>query len=129
MNIDADKLMKALRIAECLEGQQTTEQPETSFIGKHVVVRSNRGGVWMGKLVSQTRNPENPEGCDVTLQGARQAWFWEGANNCVDLANHGPSGGQITAPVDVEVYGCSTILPASDASVAKWAALPVWTRS
>jgi hypothetical protein len=130
MNINEDQLKLALRIAGCLTNEPETATPtQKGFIGRHVVVRSNRGGVWMGRLVSQSRNPDSPEGCDVVLQGARQAWYWEGANNCVDLAEHGPTGGKITAPVDVEVYGCNTVIPATDASVMRWKALPVWTRS
>lgn len=87
----------------------------------YVVVHNNQSGVWFGELRSE-------EGAPLTkLANARRAWSWEGALSCSDLANHGPTGGQIDAPVllvtmraehDVEH------IEARPEAVAAWAAVP-----
>lgn len=87
----------------------------------YVVVRNNQSGVWFGELAS-------PEGAPLTvLLRARRAWNWEGSLSCSGLANHGPSGGNIDAPVirvvlraehDVEQ------ITATEEAREKWYALP-----
>ncbi len=88
---------------------------------RYVVVRNNQSGVWFGVLASE-------EGAPLTkLLNARRAWSWEGALSCSGLANHGPSGGKIDAPViDVTMraeHDCEMIT-ATEAAREAWYAAP-----
>lgn len=90
------------------------------LVGKHVVVRSNMSGVWLGKLVAA-------EGETRLLRDARRAWSWEGAASCSGLAMKGPDGGRICEPVEIALIGnvCETLL-ATDEAVKRWESVEAW---
>ena len=56
----------------------------TKYAGKKVLVRGIQSGVYYGTLAEK----ENQE---VELKNARNIWYWEGANNLLDLAENGVS--------------------------------------
>jgi hypothetical protein len=88
-----------------------------------VVVRNSQSGVWFGLLVSE-------EGAPLTkLKNARHAWSWEGALSCAGLANHGPTGGKIEAPVIAVTMRAEydvDIIDATEAARAAWYAAPTF---
>lgn len=93
--------------------------------GKYVVVRSNRSGVWLGKLAKQ--EPGVAEGITVTLTDARKAHYWVGAAATSGLALRGPkAGSRICEPVEAVVADCCEIIVASDVAVAAWKEIPSW---
>lgn len=53
-----------------------------NLIGKYVVVRSNRAGVFAGILVEK-------EGAEVALRDCRRLWYWNGAASISQIANDG----------------------------------------
>lgn len=52
------------------------------MIGKKVIVRGDRSGVFFGTLVAR-------EGQEVTLENCRRIWYWEGAASISQLAMEG----------------------------------------
>ena len=89
---------------------------------RYVVVRNNQSGVWFGVLASD-------EGAPLTkLLNARRAWSWQGALSCSALANRGPSGGEIEAPVIQVIMRAEhdvEIIDATEAARKAWYHAPV----
>jgi hypothetical protein len=52
------------------------------FEDKYVLVRANESGVWFGLLKEWSSSI-------LYLKEARRIWYWEGANECVDLSQNG----------------------------------------
>ena len=52
------------------------------MIGKYVIVRGDRSGVFAGELVSQ-------EGQKVILKECRRLWYWNGAASISQIAKEG----------------------------------------
>ena len=52
------------------------------MIGKYVIVRGDRSGVFAGVLESQ-------EGQKVVLRNVRRLWRWHGATECLQIATEG----------------------------------------
>lgn len=95
------------------------------LIGEWVVVRSDRSGVWMGRLSRATAD-------GVVLLDARRAFYWSGSGSCSGLASQGPSGGKICAPLPVAtVPGApvEVIGPVADGALRRWDAVPAWVIS
>lgn len=66
------------------------------MIGKYVIVRGDRSGVFAGTLASV-------EGQTVTLKGCRRLWYWAGAASISQIANEGvksPNSCKFTVTVD-----------------------------
>ena len=53
-----------------------------NFIGKHVIVRGDRSGVFFGKLVER-------DGQECLLDNVRRLWYWDGAASLSELAENG----------------------------------------
>lgn len=80
------------------------------MIGKKVIVRGIQSGVYFGTLVKR-------EGQEVTLEKARNIWYWCGAASLLQLANEGVKdqrGSKFTVTVDrlllldvVEIVPCT----------------------
>ncbi len=51
-------------------------------VGTHVICRSEKAGVYFGKLISQN-------GTVVELADASNLWRWSGANTLLEAAIHG----------------------------------------
>lgn len=93
------------------------------MIGKYVIVRSDRAGVFAGTL--KGRN-----GREVTLCECRRLWYWTGAASISQLAKTGtvsPDGCKFTVTVDeillldaIEIIPCTREAEASIKAVTVW---------
>jgi hypothetical protein len=93
------------------------------LIGKEVIVRSDKAGVFLGTLLKK----ENGE---VTLKNARKLWYWTGANAVEQLAVEGtkfPKTCKFTVQVDLIILGdFAQILEVSRKASLNLATVPVW---
>ena len=55
-----------------------------NFIGKKVIVRGERSGVFFGTLAAK-------DGQEVKLEKCRRLWYWDGAASISQLAADGTS--------------------------------------
>ena len=93
------------------------------FIGKRVIVRGDRSGVFFGTL-------ESKEGQDVVLTNARKLWHWGGAAAVEQLAIDGvssPSDSKFTVFVE-EIGICDAIqvLPCTKKAIKCIEAVKEW---
>ena len=95
------------------------------FIGKKVIVRSDRAGVFFGTLKSK-------EGNEVVLTDARRLWCWDGAASISQLAVDGPTAPRnckFTMSVEeIGVLGVIEIIPATQKAIEVIDKVPVWKR-
>lgn len=66
------------------------------MIGKKVIVRGDRSGVFFGMLKAK-------EGKEVTLENCRRIWYWDGAASISQIAKEGvkkPKECKFTVPVE-----------------------------
>lgn len=95
------------------------------FIGKKVIVRSDRAGVFFGTLKSK-------EGNEVVLTDARRLWYWDGAASLSQLAVGGPTAPRnckFTMSVEeIGVLGVIEIIPATQKAIEVIDEVPVWKR-
>lgn len=93
------------------------------MIGKYVIVRGDRSGVFAGVLESQN-------GQQVTLRQVRRLWRWNGATECLQIAMEGvkkPKDCRFTMTADsVTLLDAIEIIPATEAAEANIKAVPVW---
>lgn len=93
------------------------------MIGKYVIVRGDRSGVFAGVLESQN-------GRQVTLRQVRRLWRWNGATECLQIAMEGvkkPKDCRFTMTADsVTLLDAIEIIPATEAAEANIRAVPVW---
>lgn len=92
-------------------------------IGKKVIVRGDRSGVFFGTLAKK-------EGREVTLEKCRRLWYWDGAASISQLATDGttcPDNCKFTVTVDnivildaIEIILCSPEAIASIEGVREW---------
>ena len=93
------------------------------FIGKRVIVRGDRSGVFFGTL-------EKRDGKEVLLNDCRRLWYWDGAASISQLAESGttnPSECKFTVSVSdiiitdaIEVILCTAEAVASIEGVRTW---------
>ena len=55
-------------------------------IGKKVVIRASRAGVFFGTLKDKSYTPA---GTEVELENSRRIWYWKGAASLSQLATEG----------------------------------------
>ena len=93
------------------------------MIGKYVVVRGDRSGVFAGTLVSQ-------DGRTVVLSGVRRLWRWYGATECLQIATEGvkkPRECRFTLTADsITLLDAIEIIPTTAEAEANIKAVPVW---
>lgn len=93
------------------------------MIGKYVIVRGDRSGVFAGVLESQN-------GRQVTLRQVRRLWGWNGATECLQIAMEGvkkPKDCRFTMTADsVKLLDAIEIIPATEAAEANIKEVPVW---
>lgn len=93
------------------------------MIGKYVIVRGDRSGVFAGVLEAQN-------GRQVTLRQVRRLWRWNGATECLQIAMEGvkkPKDCRFTMTADsVTLLDAIEIIPATEAAEANIKAVPVW---
>lgn len=98
----------------------------TNYIGKKVIVRANRAGVFYGILSAK-------EGTEVELTDCRRLWYWDGAASISEIALSGvtkPGNCKFSVTVpQILIEGAIEIIPCSDKAVASVEAVPVWKMS
>ncbi len=96
-----------------------------NFIGKKVIVRGDRSGVFFGAL-------KEKEGQEVVLTNCRRLWYWEGAASISQLAAEGttnPGGCKFTMAVDeIGILDAIEIIPCTEKSINSIEKIVVWKR-
>lgn len=97
------------------------------YIGKKVIVRCNRAGVFFGTLAEfDSINRE------ATLTDVRRLWYWDGAASLSQLATDGtnaPHSCKFTVIVpEMAVMEVIEILPCSDKAIKSIEEVSVWQR-
>lgn len=95
----------------------------TDYIGKSVIVRGDRSGVFFGTLAARNER-------EVKLTNVRRLWYWDGAASDFQLAAEGvtaPENCKFTMVIDeivildaIEVLVCTRKAVKSLKSVAVW---------
>ena len=93
------------------------------MIGKYVIIRGDRSGVFAGTLVSQ-------HGQKVELKDCRRLWYWSGAASISQIAMEGvknPHSSRFTVTVEqITILDTIEIIPATAQAEANIKAVPVW---
>ena len=96
-----------------------------NFIGKKVIVRGDRSGVFFGTLVEK-------EGREVKLDNCRGIWYWSGANSISQLAVDGvtrPSDCKFTLTVsEIVITDVIEIIPCTDKAIENIEGVKEWKR-
>lgn len=94
-------------------------------IGKKVIIRADRAGVFFGTLVRR-------EGQEVELKDCRRIWYWDGAASLSELAVSGtnrPYNCKFTVTVpSIEVLGVIEVIPCSEKAIENIEGVEVWKR-
>mgnify|MGYP003424170803 FL=1 len=93
------------------------------LIGKKVIVRGDRSGVFFGIL-------DEKEGIQVRLTNCRRLWSWEGAASISQLAIDGTkkqSECRFTVAVaSIEITDVLEIIPCTEKSINSIEGVPEW---
>lgn len=93
------------------------------LIGKHVIVRANRAGVFFGILNSL-------DGGNVELLKCRKLYYWSGASETLQLSIEGvknPSNCKFTIEVEQAfINEWIEILPCTEKAIVNINNVPVW---
>lgn len=92
-------------------------------IGKYVIIRGDRSGVFAGTL-------EAREGREVKLSNCRRLWYWAGAASISQLAAEGtkqPHDCKFTVPVaSITILDAIEIIPTTAKAEANIKAVREW---
>jgi hypothetical protein len=98
-------------------------EKKMELIGKYVIVRADRAGVFAGIL-------EEKEGSEVVMKDARRLWYWSGAASLSQLAINGtrkPENCKFPASLDkILVLGVIEIIPCTKESENSIRKVKVW---
>lgn len=93
------------------------------MIGKYVIVRGGRSGVFAGVL-------ESLDGRTVVLSNCRRLWYWSGAASISQIAMEGvkyPLDCKFTVTVDnITILDAIEIIPTTEAAEANIKAVREW---
>ena len=93
------------------------------MIGKYVIVRGDRSGVFAGTL-------EAMDGRTVKLSKVRRLWRWYGATECLQIASEGvkrPRDCRFTMEADsITILDAIEVIPTTAEAEANIKAVPVW---
>ena len=93
------------------------------MIGKYVIVRGDRSGVFAGVLESQ-------DGQKVVLRNVRRLWRWNGATECLQIATEGvkrPKDCRFTLTADsITLLDAIEVIPTTAEAESNIKAVPVW---
>ena len=93
------------------------------MIGKYVIVRGDRSGVFAGQLVKE-------EGRKVVLTECRRLWYWDGAASISQIAREGvkrANSCKFTVTVDeIAILDAIEIIPTTAAAEANIKAVREW---
>lgn len=96
---------------------------KTNFIGKKVIIRGDRSGVFFGALVEK-------DGKEVALINCRRLWYWDGAASISQLATEGtvkPSNCKFTVTLDeIVITDAIEIIPCTDKAIASIEGVREW---
>ena len=93
------------------------------MIGKKVIIRADRAGVFFGTLKEKVGN-------EVTLTDYRRLWYWNGAASIYQLAVEGtvrPNDCKFTLVVPIiTILGVIEIIPCTDKAAKSIENVAVW---
>lgn len=93
------------------------------LIGKKVIVRGDRSGVFFGTL-------EAKEGTEVLLKDCRRIWYWCGAASISQLATEGvknPDKCKFTVTVEsIVILDAIEIIPCTEEAIESIEGVSVW---
>lgn len=93
------------------------------MIGKKVIIRADRAGVFFGVLAEKN-------GSEVTLTDCRRLWYWDGACSLSQLAVEGtkkPNNCKFTIIVpSMTILGVIEIIPCADEGIKSIEEVVVW---
>lgn len=97
---------------------------ESKLIGKHVIVRSDRAGVFFGVL-------EEVNGKNVSMKNVRKTHYWDGAAAVEEMCIIGtkkPNQCRFTKVVEyIEIADWIQILPCTEEATKVLKEVPEWT--
>lgn len=96
-----------------------------SLIGKKVIIRGDRSGVFFGTL-------ESKDGREVELSNCRRLWYWDGAASISQIAVDGvskPNNCNFTVTVPtILIEDVIEVIPCSDKAIKIIEGVKVWKR-
>lgn len=96
-----------------------------NFLGKKVIIRGDRSGVFFGTLAEK-------EGNEVRLENCRRIWYWDGANSISQLAVDGvtkPSSCKFTVTVsEIIITDVIEIIPCTDKAIENIEGVKEWRK-
>lgn len=98
-------------------------------IGKKVIIRADRAGVFFGTLVGKENTPA---GVEVELMDCRRLWYWDGAASLSQLAVDGVSAPEkckftVVVPQMI-VMQVIEIIPCTDKAIKSIENVAIWKR-
>lgn len=94
------------------------------MIGKKVIIRGDRSGVFFGTL-------NKKDGREVELLNCRRLWYWDGAASISQLAKNGtskPTRCKFTVTVEqIVILDAIEIIPCSDEAIKSIEDVIEWT--
>lgn len=99
-------------------------------IGKKVIIRASRAGVFFGTLSDKQYTPA---GVEVKLQNSRRLWYWSGAASLSQLATEGVKNPEeckfsVVVPSHI-VEQVIEIIPCSEDAIKSIESVKVWRRN
>jgi hypothetical protein len=96
-----------------------------SYVGKKVIVRTNRAGVFFGTLVEADKE-------SATLSDVRKLWYWDGACAVEELAENGverPENCKFTVVIpEMQVNEWIQIIPCSAKAIKSIDGVKIWKK-
>lgn len=93
------------------------------ILGKKVIIRGDRSGVFFGTLVAH-------DGREVELSDCRRLWFWSGAASLSQLAIDGvkhPNDCKFTVTVSqIAILDAIEIIPCTEKAITSITSVPEW---
>ena len=93
------------------------------MLGKKVIVRADRAGVFFGTLTAK-------DGNEVVLENCRRLWYWDGANSISELSINGtskPSNCKFTVTVkEIVIMGVIEIIECTDKAIKSIEEVAIW---
>ena len=106
-----------------INNEKERKEMTENFIGKKVIVRGDRSGVFFGTLAER-------DGREVKLEKCRRLWYWDGAASISQLATDGtmkPNQCKFTVTVDeIIVMDVIEIIPCTDKASANIEGVREW---
>lgn len=92
-------------------------------IGKKVIVRGDRSGLFFGTLAERN-------GREVRLTNCRRLWYWDGAASNFQLASEGvkrPDNCKFTVTIEeIEILDAIEVLPCTDQAIKNIEKVASW---